>query len=192
MSTKGRYRFTVPFEAGAALKKHRIVKHGDADAQVIHAVAGVDPALGVTDRPAPEGETVDVCVSGIVAVEYGGAVTRGAWLGAGADGKAVEAERPRIQSAVVDGAAANTDITVTGIGTGDALAAVVLLDGDSSASHLPEASIHAAGTIRITNATTSKKLLVVWRTPAAAVIGRALVAGADGDIGQVLLAPGAV
>ena len=192
MSTKRRVGSVVPFQAGADLKEHRIVKHGGEDHQVVHAAAGTDPVLGVTDRPAPEGETVDVHLYGVVSIEYGDAVTRGALIGSGADGKAVEVERAGIKSSVVDGVAGNTDIAVTGITASDELLAVVALSSATSADHLSEASIHAAGTIRVTSATTGNKLLVLWRTPAASAIGRALVSGADGDIGQVLLSPGTV
>ena len=192
MSTKRRVGPVVPFQAGADLKEHRIVKHGDEDNQVLHAAAGTDPVLGVTDRPAPEGETVGVHLYGVVSIEYGGAVTRGALIGSGADGKAVEVERAGIRSSVVDGVAANSDIAVTGITASDELLAVVLLKSTESADHLSEASIHAADTIRVTSATTGNKLLVVWRTAAVEAIGRALVSGADGDIAQVLLSPGAV
>ena len=186
---KARTGSLIPFEAGEALAIHRIVKHGGEDGKVIHATGGGDAPLGVTDRPARTGETVDVSVYGEAAVDYGGDVGRGALLGSGADGKAVEVQRPALSSALADGAAANTDIAVTGIAVGDELIGVVSLDGTSSSDLLSAASIHAADTIRITSSTASGKLLVVWRKPAASVIGRALVAGAAGDIGQVLLAP---
>ena len=189
---KGRERTVIPLEAEAAVAMHRIVKHGGADGKVIHATAVGDTLVGVTDRPAREAETVDVSVHGVAAVEYGGEVTRGALLGSGADGKAVTAERPKISSTVADGAAADSDITVNGIAVGDELIAVVSLDGSSSSDLLSTASIHAANTIRITSSTASGKLLVVWRKPAASVIGRALASGAAGDIGQVLLAPGTI
>ena len=183
----------IPFEAGEALAIHRIVKHGGEDGKVVHATGSGDAPVGVTDRPARTGETVDVSVYGEATVEYGGDVTRGALLRSGADGKAVGAQRrPEIKSALADGAAANTDITVTGIAAGDELIGVVSLDGTSSSDLLSAAAIHAADTIQITSSTASGKLLILWRTPAAAVIGRALVSGVEGDIGQVLLAPGEI
>ena len=189
---KGRVGPIIPFAAESALAIHRIVKFGGEDGKVVQATGGSDAPVGVTDRPARTGETVDVSVYGMAAVEYGGDVTRGALLGSGADGKAVGAQRPALSSAVVDGAAANTDITVTGIAAGDELIGVVSLDGTSSSDLLSAASIHAADTIQITSSTASGKLLILWRTPAAAVIGRALVSGVEGDIGQVLLAPGEI
>ena len=189
---KARTGSLIPFEAGEALAIHRIVKHGGEDGKVIHATGGGDAALGVTDRPARVGETVDVSVYGEATIDYGGAVGRGALLGSGADGKAVEAQRPAISSALADGAAADTDITVTGIAVGDELVGVVSLNGTSSSNLLSAASIHAADTIRITSSTASGKLLILWRTPAVSIIGRALVSGVEGDIGQVLLAPGEI
>lgn len=189
---KARAGALIPFEAESAVALNRIVKFGGADGKVVQAGGSGDTPVGVTDRPARAGETVDVVVYGAVPVEYGAEVTRGALLGSGADGKAVGAQRPEIKSAVADGAAANTDITVTGIGVDDELVGVVSLDGTSSTDLLGTATIQAADTIQITSSTASGKLLVVWRTPAASVIGRALVSGTAGDIGQVLLAPGTV
>ena len=89
MSTKGRAGPILPMVAGAALAAHRIVALGAADNQVIYPAAQTGPIIGVTDRPAMKDEPVDVCVMGIVAVQYGGNVTRGALLTGAADGEAV-------------------------------------------------------------------------------------------------------
>ena len=189
---KGTFRPVIPFEAGAAVAVNRIVKLGAADGKVIQAKAAADALLGVSDRPAKSGGPIDVCIHGTAAVEYGGAVARGDLLGSDADGKAVAAERSLIQSRVVDGAAANTNITVTGIAVGDDLLYAGALDGTAGLQNVAEASIHAADKIRLTGASNNKKLLVLWRKPANGVIGRALVAGADGDIGEVLLSQGKI
>lgn len=83
---------TLTFDAGAAITKRRIVKPGSADYAVIQGAAATDFLLGVTtDVDADADDRVDVIVSGVAEVEYGGAVTRGALLTADADGKAVVA-----------------------------------------------------------------------------------------------------
>ena len=84
--TKGQFRPIIPFEAGAAVAVNRIVKIGAADGKVIQAA---DALLGVSDRPAKSGEPIDVCVHGVAAVETGGAIVRGTWVTADADGKGV-------------------------------------------------------------------------------------------------------
>ncbi len=81
----------VKYDAGAAVKANRIVKLS-ADDQVVHSTAaGADAHIGVTDRPAESGAAVDVALTGIVAVEFGAAVNRGAQVQSDADGKAAPA-----------------------------------------------------------------------------------------------------
>jgi len=80
----------LSYTAGAAVTKHRIVKFDGSDDQVEHAVAATDLSIGVTERfDAGADERVDVVRTGLARVEYGGAVTRGAALTAGANGRAV-------------------------------------------------------------------------------------------------------
>ncbi len=90
MTVKGREGPRLPFDAGAAVKAHRIVKHGSGDGTVVHATdTATDKLIGVTDRPAAEGARVDVWLTDVATVEAGGAITRGDLVGSGADGKAV-------------------------------------------------------------------------------------------------------
>lgn len=79
--------------AGAAVVKHRIVKHGSGDRAAIQSAAAADLHIGVSDSlgASASGEPLDVIRSGIANVEYGGNVTRGAKLTSDADGKAVAA-----------------------------------------------------------------------------------------------------
>lgn len=81
----------LPFIAGADVSINRIVKLS-ADGKVVHSTAAAaDAHIGVADRPAKNGEVVDVAVTGVVAVEFGAAVTRGAQVQADANGKAATA-----------------------------------------------------------------------------------------------------
>lgn len=81
------------FTAGAAVAAHRIVKHGSGDRAAIQAAAATDLIIGVSDSlgAAASGDSMDVILSGIANVEYGGNVTRGQLLTSDADGKAVAA-----------------------------------------------------------------------------------------------------
>jgi len=83
--------FAKTFLAGAAIAAARIVKHGANDAQAIQAAAAGDASIGVSDLAAEAGRQVDVFMDGVVTVEYGGAVTRGALLTSDATGRAVAA-----------------------------------------------------------------------------------------------------
>lgn len=83
---------TLNYVASGAIAARRIVKHGAADGTALQATAATEALLGVTtDIPAVSGERVDVYRAGVVPVQYGGNVTRGAPLTADADGKAVAA-----------------------------------------------------------------------------------------------------
>ena len=78
--------------AGAAVTKHRIIKHGADDDNVIQAAAATDKIMGVTTLlDIDSGERIDVIEHGIAEVEFGGTVTRGDPLTADANGKAVAA-----------------------------------------------------------------------------------------------------
>lgn len=113
------------FDAGGTLPARRIVKFGSAEETVVVATAVGDALIGVSvDVDAANGDLVDVVLSGIAQVEYGGNVTRGALLTTDTAGKAV--------AAAPAGGANNS------------------------------------------------------------VIGRAMVSGASGDYGYVLLAPGQI
>lgn len=80
------------YRAAVALAAYRIVKFSAADGEVQHAAAAADASIGITDRSAtdcPAGARVDVVRTGLTLVEYGGAVTRGQFLTADAQGRAV-------------------------------------------------------------------------------------------------------
>jgi hypothetical protein len=80
--------------AGAAITKRRIVKWGAADGQVVVAAgpAATEFLNGVTSHiDAAINEPVDVFQGGIVDVEYGATVVRGAPLTSDSIGRAVTA-----------------------------------------------------------------------------------------------------
>ncbi len=182
---------TLNFTAGGAIAARRIVRAGAADGAVAQAGAGTETPIGVSgELGAVNGARVDVHLVGVVNIEAGGAVERGAPLASDSDGRAVAATASS-HTAVLDGAGANADIAVAGIAAGDEIAAVIELAADATAvvSRTAASSIKEAGKITCTTSTTGKKLLVSWRRPSQAV-GIALAAAtADGDIIPVLLAP---
>lgn len=78
--------------AGGAIAGRRIVKHGASDGAVLQASAATDALIGVSERlTVASGERVDIVLSGLVEVDYGGNVTRGGPLTADANGKAIAA-----------------------------------------------------------------------------------------------------
>lgn len=89
------------FVADAAIGKYLVAKFGDADGDADLATAATDALLGVScDVPAGTGERVDVCRLGSTPVIYGGNVTRGQYLTAGAGGKAVAITLPAAEASV--------------------------------------------------------------------------------------------
>ena len=94
-AVKGRYGPLVPFSAGAAVSKHRILTFSGE--KVIHASGPDDPPVGVSDRPARIGETLDVTTYGVMAVELGGVVSAGDKVASGADGKAIRSSYGRYE-----------------------------------------------------------------------------------------------
>lgn len=83
------------FIAAGVIAERRIVKFGSSDTAALQATAGTEKFSGVVGLPksvtAAEGEPVDVILSGIADVDYGGNVTRGDTLTADANGRAVVA-----------------------------------------------------------------------------------------------------
>ncbi|OYY06704.1 MAG: hypothetical protein B7Y70_16095 [Rhizobiales bacterium 35-68-8] len=81
------------FVAGAAIAHRRFAKMGAADGTVVQAAAASDAIIGVFDCPGgvETGDRVDVVIFGPTDVEFGGTVTRGAFLTSDANGKAVAA-----------------------------------------------------------------------------------------------------
>lgn len=167
------YTLTVEAE-GTDDKFRRFVKADGSRAGAAEAALGVGRFKGATT----DGELIPVDVAGVVQVTVGAAIAADDWVESDAQGRAVPWSRPVINHAVVDGAAANTNIAVAGIAQADTLDAVVATDGTA----VPGPTIHAAGQIRSTGATTGKKLLVVWRTPYRRPAGRALAAVAATDV----------
>lgn len=186
------HMFVKTLLAGAAIAAHRIVMIGAADNTVIQATAG--KGFGVADALgfATTNDGVDVILAGIAEIEYGGNVALGDMLTADADGKAVKVSDSGFKVALIAGGAAG-DHTVTGILAGDELIAV--LESNTTSAILTDLSaeftVDSDDTINndAGTATTDDKLLVIYRTPAAAV-AIALEAGVSGDIHGALLVPG--
>lgn len=83
---------TKTFTAGGAIAKRRIVKLS-ADHTVVQGAAATDSLIGVSDMSAnvASGGRCDVRLSGVVEIDAGGNISRGALVTADADGKAVAA-----------------------------------------------------------------------------------------------------
>jgi hypothetical protein len=80
------------FKAAAAIAAHRFVKFGADDNSVVQAAGANDAIIGVSgELPVVPGEPVDVHLSDLADVTYGGNVGRGDLLTSDADGKAVAA-----------------------------------------------------------------------------------------------------
>ena len=177
------------YTAGGAVAKHRLVTWHTGDREIVQAAAADDELVGVADRlGAASGERIEIVRAGIALVEYGAAVTRGDLLTADADGKAITADPETVFQLATAGAAADADIVATGLKPGDALISVIEL-ADGYADRTANASIHAADTIRITDATAGDRLLVTWRRRTR-TIGVAEISGVAGDHGEVLISPG--
>lgn len=97
-----------PFLAGAAIQPARLVKFDADDRTVIQGAAATDAVFGVSDASpisaAATGERVDVVMSGIAPVVYGGTVTRGQLLMSDSTGRAITAT-----------AAAGTNVRTAGV-----------------------------------------------------------------------------
>lgn len=80
------------FRATGLIEPYRIVKFGAADTDVTQAAGAADASFGVSiELQALAGERVDVAISEIADVRYGGNVTRGDFLTSDAQGRAVVA-----------------------------------------------------------------------------------------------------
>ena len=77
-------RFSLP--AGADIPRRRFVSVNSSGEGVIATAAG--SAIGVSMNQAADGEVLEIA-DGIVMVEAGGAITAGAGIEVGTDGKAV-------------------------------------------------------------------------------------------------------
>lgn len=81
----------LAYTAGGAISANRFVKFGASDRAMLQAAAATDAIVGVSDIAAAYTETVDVCISGIFPVVYGGTVTRGDLLTSDSSGRAIVA-----------------------------------------------------------------------------------------------------
>lgn len=93
------------FVAEAAIAPFRIVNFGSDDDSVVQSAAATDAMFGVSDSLGAEpGSRVDVVMSDVTDLDFGGTVTRGDQLTSDADGKGVTAAP-----------AAGTNVRVIGI-----------------------------------------------------------------------------
>ena len=112
------------FNSGAAIARSRIVAFGADERTVVQSSAAANAHIGVSDDVAAPatGDVVDVVLSGVATVEYGGTVTVGALLTADANGRAIAAT-----------ASAGANIRVIGVamvaGVSGDLGAVLLSPG---------------------------------------------------------------
>ncbi len=80
------------FTAESAVAPYKVVKFGAAEGKVKQAAAATDSMLGVSTMVSAEaGERIDVILSGIAEVEYGGTVAAGDYLTSNASGQVVKA-----------------------------------------------------------------------------------------------------
>jgi hypothetical protein len=80
------------FLAGAAISPYRFVKFGADDRTVIQSAAAADSIVGVSDDVGcASGERMDVVLTEIATVEFGGNVTRGGLVISDSSGRAIAA-----------------------------------------------------------------------------------------------------
>ena len=176
----------APYKAGAAIAGHRLARITTSDREARQGAGAGEPLVGVSgSQGVAADETVEIAIAGIADVEYGAAVTRGQLLTSDASGKAVPVSGAGVTLVHATGAAAATNIAVTGILTTDEIVGVAATDGTATGA----VTIHSDGNIRCANSTASKNLIVAFRRPAH-FAGVAVVSGVDGDIGEVILTPG--
>lgn len=83
---------TKAFLAGAAISANRFLKFGSDDRTVIQGAAATDSIIGVSDDVGcASGERLDVVLTEIATVEFGGTVTRGGLVISDSTGKAIAA-----------------------------------------------------------------------------------------------------
>ena len=81
-----------PFLCSGAIAPNRFVKFGSDDRTVTLGASATDSIIGVSDDVgAASGERVDVVLSDIATVEFGGTVTRGGLVTSDSTGKAIAA-----------------------------------------------------------------------------------------------------
>lgn len=158
----------IPRPAAASVKEYYAAA---LDAAGKAKIAGeFDDAIGVFDRPAAAGETVDIHTGGIVSVKLGGTVAAGQALRAGSDGRLVAAD-------------SRTDRTLgTALAGGaedDIVSMVVSISGAAGAvirSYTAGAALAAGRLVQLTSDT-----VVGYATSGGSkTIGVTLAAAADG------------
>lgn len=120
MSLKGVPGPHLARRAHAAIKRQRIVRASRDDGSVEQSTAAAaDAHIGVADRPAAAGETVDVQITGACAAVFGAAVAEGAPVKSDADGRAVAAAAgERTVGVCLQNVAAANDVGLILIGPG--------------------------------------------------------------------------
>ena len=168
---KGRFGPLVPFSAGAAVSKHRILTFSGES--VIHASGPDDSPVGISDRPARIGETLDVTTYGVMAVELGGVVSAGDKVASGADGKAILSSYGHFEvgTALRDGVAGGTvevlldpgrvDLPVLKLMAGGAIVSerIVKFNSAGKAVHATAATDNLIG-VAISSANQNQEVLV--------------------------------
>lgn len=78
------------FIAATAIPRFRIIALAAGDDEVALATSAADPFIGVSQEPQDiaAGERIDVTFTGIAEVEASGALNKGAWITADANGRA--------------------------------------------------------------------------------------------------------
>lgn len=92
MAILGNSLLSKTYVADGAVEPFRIVMFGTNDGDVSQATAATDLLVGVSGSlGAADNERIDIHRAGLVPVQFGGTVTRGAKVTANASGKAVAA-----------------------------------------------------------------------------------------------------
>lgn len=180
--------------AAAAISAYRFVSFDGSDAyEVLQSSTVNSLPLGVSDLGATTAaDPVDVILTGIASVTYGGTVTQGQKVTSDSTGRAIAAADTLVSVAVAGSTAG--DITVTGILTTDTLVSVARLNRDATAATIELTTITSEFTISAANTinnaagtnTTGDSLLVTYRRKDQ-VHGIAMISGVVGDVGSVLL-----
>ena len=166
----------------------------ETDGKIGEADAATDAVIGVIDGrdSVASGSNADVMVLGVGEIYCGVAVEAGDLLVAAATANHANRAVPRrtagpgINQAVVDGAAADTNIAVAGLLETSEIIGVINLT-DNAAVDRTTVTV-AAGQIQSSGSTAAKKLLVTWRDELR-VIGIALEAGSAGDVIGAMIVP---
>ncbi|TCS62579.1 DUF2190 domain-containing protein [Varunaivibrio sulfuroxidans] len=116
------------YTAAAAILPRRIVKFAAAAGAVEQAAAATDTLIGVTGArgAALPGDRIDVIFSGVVDVDFGGAIAQGDLVTTDATGAAVAAAR---HTHTENTAAAYTQNATTSAATGERIIGIAMVGG---------------------------------------------------------------